>query len=80
VLPDKAALDEAVMALAAEIAGNPPLAVQGCKRVLVEADRARVDRGLEYVATWNAAHLATRDLGAAVTAMATRTKPTYEGR
>lgn len=80
VLPDKAALDEAALALAEEIARNPPLAVQGCKRVLVEADRARVDASLEYVATWNAAHLATRDLGAAFAATLSKARPTFEGR
>jgi enoyl-CoA hydratase len=80
VLPDKASLDAAVAALALEIAENPPLAVQGCKRVLVEGDRGHTDRGLEYVATWNTAYLATRDLTAAVTAMATRTPPKFEGR
>ena len=79
VLGDKAALDAAVDLLADEIAENPPLAVQGCKRVLVEADQRSVDRGLEYVATWNAGYLATRDLATAVAALATRTKPTFEG-
>lgn len=80
VLPDRAALDVAVDALADQIAANAPLAVQGAKRVLVEADRARIDTGLEYVATWNAAHLDTRDLRAAITAMATRSKPEFSGR
>lgn len=80
VYPDKAALHDAAFALADQIAQNPPLAVQGAKRVLVEADRARTDTGLEYVATWNAAHLRTRDLGIAFTAMATRQKPVFEGK
>lgn len=80
VLPDRAALEAAAFALGDRIAANPPLAVQGAKRVLVEADRARIDTGLEYVATWNAAHLRTRDLGIAFAAMAARQKPTFEGR
>jgi enoyl-CoA hydratase len=80
VLPDREALDAAALALAEQIARNPPLAVQGSKRVLVEADRARIESSLEYVATWNAAHLDTRDLRAAITALATRTTPTFEGR
>ncbi|MFN3199084.1 MAG: crotonase/enoyl-CoA hydratase family protein [Bradymonadia bacterium] len=67
-------------AIAEEIAALPPLAVQGAKRVMNEADRAAVDRGLEYVATWNAAHLMTQDLGQAVTAMITKQTPEYEGR
>lgn len=80
VLPDRTALLDAAFALAGQIAENPPLAVQGAKRVLVEADRARIETGLEYVATWNAAHLRTRDLGIAFAAMAARQKPEFEGR
>jgi enoyl-CoA hydratase len=80
VLPDRATLDAAAAALADQIAANAPLAVQGSKRVLVEADRARVETGLEYVATWNAAYLDTRDLRTAFAAAATRTTPTFEGR
>jgi enoyl-CoA hydratase len=80
VLPDRDALHAAAAELARVIAANPPLAVQGAKRVLVEADRARVDQGLEYVATWNAAHLDSQDLRAAFAAAATRQKATFEGR
>ncbi|MEZ4238939.1 MAG: crotonase/enoyl-CoA hydratase family protein [Myxococcota bacterium] len=80
VLPDAEALREAALQTAREIAANAPLAVEGAKRVLVEADRARVEASLEYVATWNAAHLRTRDLGAAFAAFASRTPPDFEGR
>lgn len=80
VLPDREALHAAADALAAEIAENPPLAVQGAKRVMNEAVRAEIDRGLEYVATWNAAHLVTQDLGVAVTAFVSKQKPEFSGR
>lgn len=80
VLPDVVALMAAAEALAAEIAANAPLAVQGAKRVMNEASRAEVDRELEYVATWNAAHLVTQDLGVAVTAFVTKQSPEYAGR
>lgn len=80
VLPDRDALRAAADALAAEIAENPPLAVQGAKRVMNEAVRGEIDRGLEYVATWNAAHLVTQDLGMAVTAFVSKQKPEYAGR
>jgi enoyl-CoA hydratase len=80
VLPDRTALLDAALELATTIANNPPLAVQGAKRVLVEADRARIDASLEYVATWNAAHLRSRDLSAALAAATTKQKPTFEGR
>ncbi len=69
VVPDHAGLFREAENLARRIAENPPLAVQGAKRVMIEADRAEIDRGLEYVATWNAAHLLTRDL---LTAMSRR--------
>ncbi len=80
VLEDRDALMRAADELAAEIAGNAPLAVQGTKRVMNEATRLETDRGLEYVATWNAAHLLTQDLGMAVTAFMTREKPEFSGR
>ncbi len=80
VLPDAEALFAAADALAREVAANPPLAVQGAKAVLNERDRFDVDRSLEYVATWNAAHLVTQDLGVAVTAFVTREKPEFSGR
>jgi hypothetical protein len=32
------------------------------------------------VATWNAAHLLTQDLGVAVTAFVTKEKPEFSGR
>jgi enoyl-CoA hydratase len=80
VYPDRAALHQAAIELAARIAENPPLAVQGAKRVLLEAERHAIDRGLEYVATWNAAHLNSQDLRAAFTAMALKQKPEFRGR
>ena len=80
VLPDADAVLQAARALAAEIAENPPLAVQGAKRVMNEAVIADVDRGLEYVAVWNAAHLVNQDLGVAVAAYVSKQKPEYSGR
>jgi len=80
VLPDVEALRAAADALAAEIAENPPLAVQGAKRVMNEAIRGDIDRGLEYVATWNAAHLVTQDLGMAVAAFVSKQTADFAGR
>lgn len=80
VLPDAAATREAAFALAAEIADNPPLAVEGTKHVMNEAIRADIDRELEYVATYNAAHVITQDLGMAVTGFVTKQKPEFSGR
>jgi enoyl-CoA hydratase len=80
VLPDFEALKEAAFAVATEIADNPPLTVQGAKRVLNEAVVRETDRGLEFVSTWNAAHLMTQDLGVAVTAFVSKQKPEFSGR
>ena len=76
----RTAVIEGAWAVASEIAENAPLAVQGSKRVMIEASRGEIDRELEYVATWNAAHLVTQDLGTAVEAFAMKKKPTFSGR
>jgi enoyl-CoA hydratase len=55
-------------AMAAEIAANSPLAVQGTKSVLVAGEGRSVAEGLDYVATWNAAFLASDDLTEAMAA------------
>ena len=80
VYPDAESLAEAATRLAMDIADNAPLAVQGAKRVINEAERAEVDRGLEYVATWNASYLVTEDLMTAVDGFMKKTKPTFRGR
>ncbi len=74
------ALLEAARELAAEIAANPPLVVQGTKRVLnVSRDLSRKD-ALEHVAVWNAAFLASHDLTEALTAFMERRPPEFQGR
>ena len=62
------------------IARNAPLAVQGSKRVLIEAEKGQIDRELEYVATWNAAHLLSQDLATAIESFARKTEPEFKGR
>jgi len=80
VYADQAAALEAARELAAEIAGNPPLVVQGVKDVL-NADRSeRIRAGLRYVATWNAAFLPSDDLGEALGAFVARRPPRFQGR
>ncbi len=80
VLPDPQSLHEAAMVLAQEIAANAPLAVRGSKHVMNEAQRHAIERELEYVATYNAAHLVTQDLGMAITAAMTKQTPEFSGR
>lgn len=80
VLPDPEALFAAANAMAQEIAANPPLTVRGAKHVMNEAERHAIDRELEYVATYNAGHLITQDLGMAITAALTKQTPEFGGR
>jgi enoyl-CoA hydratase len=77
---DRAALDTAARALADEIAAAPPLVVRGVKHVLDAGDGKSVADGLDYVAAWNAAFLASEDLGEATSAFAGKRPPVYKGR
>jgi len=67
-------------ALAAEIAANSPLAVQGTKAVLTACEDRSVADGLDYVATWNAGFLASDDLVEAMAAFMEKRPPTFTGR
>jgi enoyl-CoA hydratase len=67
-------------ALAAEIAGNSPLAVQGTKAVLAANDGRTVAEGLEFVAWWNSLYLRSDDLTEAVTAFFEKRPPNFAGR
>ena len=67
-------------ALAAEIAANSPLAVQGTKSVLAAGEGRSVAEGLDYVATWNAGFLASDDLVEAMGAFLEKRPPTFTGR
>ncbi len=67
-------------ALAAEIASNSPLAVQGTKAVLRASEGRTVEEGLEYTATWNAGFLASDDLIEAMTAFMEKRPAVFTGR
>jgi enoyl-CoA hydratase len=71
---------KAARTLAAEIAANSPIAVQGTKAVLAANEGRTVAEGLEYVATWNAGMLASDDLVEAVTAFMEKRQPKFTGR
>jgi enoyl-CoA hydratase len=80
VSADAESVQAAAAALAAEIAANSPIAVQGTKAVLAANDGRTVGEGLEYVATWNAGMLASDDLVEAMTAFMERRPPKFTGR
>jgi enoyl-CoA hydratase len=66
-------------AMAAEIAANSPLAVQGTKAVLAACEDRTVAEGLDYVATWNSAFLASDDLAEAMAAFMEKRTATFTG-
>lgn len=70
VFADQAAMLEGVMAIAHEIAGKPPLAVYGCKRMInYSRDHTTAD-GLDYIGVWNAAMLLPAEMAEAMQANA----------
>ena len=77
VYSDHQALLEGVMAIAQEISGKSPIAIGGTKQMIGYMRDHRVDDGLEYVATWNAAMLQSSDLRLAMTAHMTKQKPEF---
>lgn len=71
---------QAALDLAAEIAANPPLVVQGVKRVMNDSRDLTTGEALRHVAVWNAAFLASHDLGEAMAAFAEKRPPDFQGR
>jgi enoyl-CoA hydratase len=79
VFEDEQALLAHARELARSIAENSPLAVRGVKEVLSWADDQRIREGERFVALWNAAFLASRDLGEAMTAFMEKRPPRFTG-
>nr|WP_286010396.1 crotonase/enoyl-CoA hydratase family protein [Serpens gallinarum] len=73
----QAQLLEGVMQLAAEIAAKSPIAIRGTKEMIRYMRDHRVDDGLEYIATWNAAMLQSSDLRIAMAAHMSKQKPEF---
>ena len=80
VLPDHEGVVKAATGMAAEIAANSPLAVQGTKAVLAAGEDRSVAEGLDYVAAWNAAFLPSDDLREAMLAFVEKRPPTFSGQ
>lgn len=79
VFGDAEASLAAAHATAAEIAANPPLTVAGVKDVLDEQRTDRVAASLRYVAAWNSAFLASKDLMEGISATMAKRKPEFTG-
>lgn len=80
VLADHDAVVAAARAMAAEVAANSPLAVQGSKEVLRRGAELTVDQALDLVALWNAAFVHSDDLDEAVTAFFEKRPPVFRGQ
>lgn len=80
VLETPDALFAHARAMAARIAANPPLVVQGVKQVLNARSEKLAEESLRTVALWNSAFLPSQDLGEAMAAFVQRRAPAFKGR
>lgn len=79
VYPDHRELHAAAQALAAEVAANSPLVVQGVKAVLEAEQDMSTAAALDHVALWNASFLMSNDLAEAMAAFTERRPPDFTG-
>lgn len=77
VYPTKSNMDENVGKIARDIAAKSPLSVMGTKAVLLNSRDLSVAKGLDYVATWNAAMLLSTDLKEVFAAQMEKRKPVF---
>lgn len=77
IYSDNASLLDGVMGIAREIASKSPIAIAGTKEMISYMRDHRIDDGLEYVATWNAAMLQSNDLRVAMAAHMSKQKPEF---
>ena len=67
------------MEMALEIAGNPPLAVQGAKDVLLFNEEASLSESLDYNAARSSMILPSEDLFEAMSAFVEKRKGNFKG-
>jgi enoyl-CoA hydratase/carnithine racemase len=79
-LVDDDALDAEAGALAAAIAAQPPLAVQGAKRAVEAAGRVPIAEGLVVEAEAQAVCLRSADMREAILAFVEQRQPDYTGQ
>ncbi len=77
VYTDHSALMDGVMEIARQIAAKSPIAIRGTKEMIGYARDHRVEDGLEYIATWNAAMLQSADLQTAMMAHMSKKNPEF---
>ncbi|XP_068666965.1 delta(3,5)-Delta(2,4)-dienoyl-CoA isomerase, peroxisomal [Aristolochia californica] len=77
VFDSREEMDAGVRAIAEDIGRKSPLAIIGTKAVLLKSRDVSVERGLDYVATWNSGMLLSDDLQEAVKAVIQKRKPIF---
>ena len=78
VYPSQEAMLEGVMAIAAQIAANSPLAVTGCKEMLNYSRDHSVADSLKYMATWQAGMFRPHDMMKTFQAKATKSQAQFD--
>lgn len=79
IAADAESVQREAFELAAQIAANSPLAVQGSKAVLSAGEGRSVAEALDYVALWNSSFLASNDLKEAIIAFIEKRDPDFTG-
>lgn len=79
VFPDKETVEEKGREMAEEIAGNPPLAVQGAKEVLLFDEEVSLEESLEYNAARSSMIVPSEDLFEAISAYMQKRKGEFKG-
>jgi enoyl-CoA hydratase len=79
VYPDEETLMAKSQEMAEEIAGNPPLAVQGAKEVFLYDEEVNQEESLEYNAARSAMIVPSEDMSEAISAYLEKRKGTFKG-
>ena len=79
VYPDQDTTVKAAQALAAEIAANSPLVVQGAKKVLAAEADMTLEDALDHVALYNSAFIESHDIVEAMNAFFEKRPPEFTG-
>ena len=76
--PSTESLYEGVRQIALQIAAKSPLSIRGTKHILQHSQEHSIADGLEYMATWNAAMLLSKDLEEAFIAKVQKRTPHFQ--